>query len=65
MHLRISVHNKTAMAILLAHLFPAEYKMLWPDMAVCSKITTLKSGWHGRESSGTVVRDTHTPDIHY
>lgn len=49
MHLRISVRNKTAMAILLAHLFPAEYKMLWPDIAVCSKITTLSlAGMGGR-----------------
>lgn len=38
MHLKISVHNMTTIAILLAHLLPAEHKMLWPDIAVCSNL---------------------------
>lgn len=31
---------------MLAHLHPAEYEMLWPDIAVKNN---PKSGWHGRE----------------
>lgn len=34
----------TVIEIVLARLFPAKYKMLWPDIAMCSN----KSGWHGQ-----------------
>lgn len=54
MHLKISVHNTIAMAILLAHLLPVEYKMLWPDIAVKNN---PKSGWHGRERHESMVRE--------